>query len=415
MFFSSLERMIAFRYLRSKRKEGFISVIAGFSFIGIALGVATLIIVMAVMNGFRAEITGKILGFTGHIVVSEPTGGVTGYADIAEKIAAMEGVNNATPLINGQVMITHENQAMGALVKAIAPETLANRPLIATTLVGGTLEDFGADDAVILGSQLAINLGVFVGDRVTLIAPKGRATAIGTIPRMKSYRVVSTFTSGMYEYDNGTVIMPLAAGQLFFQLTDRVSAIEVMIDNPNAIHVPTAQMMQALGGDYLVRNWQMTNASLFNALQVERSVMFLILSLIVFIAAFNIISSLIMLVSDKSRDIAILRTMGATRASVMKVFFLCGSFIGVVGTLLGLALGVSFASNIESIRAWLENIVGARLFDPVVYFLSELPADLQTEDVVWAVSMGLGFSFLATLYPAWKASKQDPAEALRYE
>lgn len=415
MLFSPLERMVAFRYLRSKRKEGFISVIAGFSFLGIALGVATLIIVMAVMNGFRSEITSKILGFTGHIVVSHAPGGVEDYQKVTEEISALGEVTSATPLINGQVMVTHGNQAMGALVKAIDPKDLPSRPLIADNLVGGTVEDFSSDDAIIMGTQLAINLGVFVGDRITLIAPKGRATAIGTIPRMKSYRVVATFDSGMYEYDNGTVIMPLAAGQLFFQLPESVSAIEVMIKNPDNLYGVTVELIDKLGGEYAIRNWQMTNASLFNALKVERTVMFLILSLIVFIAAFNIISSLIMLVSDKSKDIAILRTMGATRRSIMKVFFLCGSSIGVVGTLLGFALGVSFAANIESIRAWLEGIIGTRLFDPVVYFLAELPAEIQTSDVVWSVAMGLGFSFLATLYPAWKASKQDPAEVLRYE
>jgi lipoprotein-releasing system permease protein len=415
LLFSPLERMIAFRYLRSKRSEGFISVIAGFSFLGIALGVATLIIVMAVMNGFRSEITNKILGFTGHITVSSFAGGIPAYDEVADTIRQVEGVELAIPLINGQAMATTRGQAMGALVKAMTKEDLAKRKLIADSLLGGTLEDFSGNDAIIMGSQLAINLGVFIGDKITLIAPKGRATAIGTIPRMKSYTLVATFDSGMYEYDSSTIFMPLEAGQLFFQYPNSVSAIEVETNDPHNVQEISNAMIVALNGEYSVQDWQMVNAGLFSALKVERTVMFLILTLIVFIAAFNIISSLIMLVNDKGRDIAILRTMGATRTSIMKVFFLCGSSIGVVGTLLGFALGVSFAMNIESIRSWLEELIGTRLFDPVIYFLAELPAEIQTSDVIWAVMMGLGFSFLATIYPAWKASKQDPAEVLRYE
>lgn len=415
MIFSSLERMIAFRYLRSKRKEGFISVIAGFSFIGIALGVATLIIVMAVMNGFRAEITNKILGFTGHVAVNSFSGSISDYNKLSDKINLVDGVENAIPLINGQVMATNSGQATGAIVKSISPEDLKKRPLIADSLIGGTIDDFSSDNVVIMGVQLAIQLGLFIGDEVTLVAPKGRATAIGTIPRMKSYRLIATFDSGMYEYDIGTIFMPLSAGQLFFQYPESVNTIEIDTDDPHNVNKISGDIIELLEGQYSVKDWQMMNASLFNALKVERTVMFLIMTLIVFIAAFNIVSSLIMLVNDKGRDIAILRTMGATRASVMKIFFLCGSSIGVVGTIIGFILGIGFSANIESIRAWLEGLIGTKLFDPVIYFLYELPVEIKTNDVLWALAMGLSFSFLATIYPAWKASKQDPAEVLRYE
>lgn len=413
--FSAVERMIAFRYLRSRRREGFISVIAGFSFVGIALGVATLIVVMAVMNGFRAEITNKILGLNGHINVSTYEGKIAGFDDISAKITSIEGVISAAPVIDGQAMVTTKNNTTGAVIKGIRLADIMKRHLVAGNLNSGNITSFQGTDAIMIGNQLAIRLGVDVGDSVTLISPQGRATALGTMPRMKNYTVAAVFESGMYEYDNNIIFMPLEAAQLFFQYPDSVSTIEIFTDNPHNTRQISEKIHWALEGMYLVQDWQSTNASLFNALKVERTVMFLILTLIVFIAAFNIISSLIMLVNDKGRDIAILRTMGATRGMVMRIFFLCGSCIGVVGTILGFILGVSFAMNIESIRRFLESLTGSKLFDPVVYFLSELPSDLQANDVIWSVSMGIIFSFLATIYPAWKAAKQDPAEALRYE
>lgn len=413
--FSAVERMIAFRYLRSRRREGFISVIAGFSFVGIALGVATLIVVMAVMNGFRSEITGKILGLSGHISVSSYDARLKNYDAFASKLALVDGVITAIPIIDGQVMASSDYTTTGAMVKGIRLLDIKTRPLIAGSINSGEIDDFHGDDKIIMGGQLAARMGLMVGDKVTLISPKGRSTALGTMPRLKRYTIVATFEAGMYEYDNNMIFMPLEAAQVFFDYKDSVSAIEILTNNPHNSNLISEQINWALEGIYLVQDWQSRNASLFNALKVERTVMFLILSLIVFIAAFNIISSLIMLVNDKGQDIAILRTMGASRGSIMRVFFLCGSSIGVVGTLLGFILGVSFAANIETIRSWLESIVGARLFDPVVYFLSELPAEIRAEDVIWSVAMGLGFSFAATIYPAWKAANQNPAEALRYE
>ncbi len=413
--FSPLERMIAFRYLRSRRREGFISIIAAFSFIGIALGVATLIVVMAVMNGFRTEITSKILGLSGHITISGYEGKIDNFDNFVDGVTNIEGVVSAIPVIDGQVMANSKFANTGAMVKGIRLSDLSNKPLIYDNIKAGYLTDFQGRDNIILGIRLAERLGVSVGDKVTLISPKGHTTALGTMPRLKSYNVVALFEAGMYEFDNNMIFMPLEAAQIFFKFPDAVNVIEIMSENPYESTQLSKTIYESVGGLLRIQDWQMTNAGLFNALKVERTVMFMILTLIVFVAAFNIISSLIMLVNDKGKDIAILRTMGATRGMIMRIFFICGSAIGVVGTLLGFLLGVSFASNIDRVKTWLESLIGNKLFDPVVYFLSELPADVQTDDVIMAVSIGLGFSFIATIYPAWKASKQDPAEALRYE
>jgi lipoprotein-releasing system permease protein len=413
--FSAVERMIAFRYLRSRRREGFISVIAGFSFIGIALGVATLIVVMAVMNGFRAEITSKILGLNGHIVVSSYQGQIHEFDQLANDLKKTDGVVAVNPIIDGQVMATTKFTTTGAMVKGIRLSDISERKLIAGNIKSGSLVDFQGQDNIILGSKLALRLGADVGDKITLISPNGTSTALGTMPRLKSYNVAATFEAGMYEYDNNVIFMPLEAAQVFFKFPEAVSGVEIFIKNSNDSTIIAEKINASSEGMYVVQDWQSINAGLFSALKVERTVMFLILTLIVFIAAFNIVSSLIMLVNDKGNDIAILRTMGATKGMIMRIFFLCGASIGVVGTLLGFVLGISFAMNIESIRGALESLVGTKLFDPMIYFLSELPSDVQADDVIWSVAMGLTFSFLATIYPAWKAAKQDPAEALRYE
>lgn len=413
--FSALERMIAFRYLRSRRSEGFISVIAGFSFIGIALGVATLIIVMAVMNGFRTEIAKKILGLNGHITITSYTRSIDQFDSIADSLRSIPNITSVTPIIDGQAMATTKQNTTGAVVKGIRLSDITGRPLIADNIRLGDLGDFQGANNIMIGNQLAYSLGVTVGDKITLISPEGRSTAIGTMPKLKSYNVAAIFESGMYEFDNNVIFMPLEAAQTFFQYPDAVSAIEIFTDNANESTALSEKLNEVMQGMFRIQDWQHMNASLFNALKVERTVMFLILTLIVFIAAFNIISSLIMLVNDKGHDIAILRTMGATRGMILRIFFLCGASIGVVGTILGFILGLSFALNIETIRRWLESLIGSKLFDPVIYFLSELPAEVQAADVIWSVGMGLIFSFLATIYPAWKAAKQDPAEALRYE
>lgn len=415
LMFSPFERMVAFRYLRAKRKEGFISVIAGFSLLGVALGVAALIVVMSVMNGFHKELMGKILGFNGHVQIYGIERGIGDFDTTAATIRNVAGVVSVTPLIEGQVMATNQGVAGGALVKGIRREDIYQKPLIADNIISGTLDDFSGDDSIVLGSELARSLRVNPGDNLTLISPIGTATAVGMVPRMKAYRVAAIFEAGMYQYDSSIIFMPLEAAQLYFRLPKQVSTLEVMTNNPDHARTVASLIYQRLEGKNRVIDWQLSNSHFFNALAVERSVMFLILALIIVVAAFNIVSSLIMLVKDKGKDIAILRTMGASRGMVLRIFFLCGSSIGVAGTFLGFVLGVSFALNIETIRKWLESLTGSRLFDPVIYYLSQLPADVESLDVAKVVLMALVLSFLATIYPAWKAARLDPVEGLRYE
>lgn len=403
------------RYLRARRQEGFVSVIAWFSLVGIALGVATLIIVMAVMNGFRAELMNRILGLNGHLSVYAVGGAMDGFDAKADLVRGVPGVITVTPLIEGQVMATSEGKSRGAVVRAMRSDDLRQRSIIADNIEVGSLDAFGADDTIVIGSQLARKLGAFVGEKVTLISPKGQATAFGTVPRMRSFRVAAIFNVGMFEYDSSFIFMPLHGAQVYFKMPDLVTNLEVFIEDPDQTRAMGKEIRAVMDQRARVHDWQQANASFFNAIQVERNVMFLILTLIILVAAFNIISSLIMLVKDKGRDIAILRTMGATRGMVMRIFFLTGASIGVIGTLSGLGLGVWFATNIETIRQWIQNVTGTELFAAEIYFLSRLPAKLDLVEVGAVVMMGLGLSLFATLYPSWRAARIDPAEALRYE
>lgn len=414
--FSRFEWSVAMRYLRARRQEGFISVIAWFSLLGIALGVATLIIVMSVMNGFRHELLSRILGLNGHLGVYGQAVPLADFDAVAEAVRKVPGVVSATPIVEGQVMATARGVARGALVRGIRAEDLAAaHSLVARSLVGGGLARFTGDDVVVIGSRLAERLGIAIGERITLISPQGTATALGTVPRMRAYQVVATFNIGMFEYDSSYVFMPLEAAQVYFRMPGAVTNLEVFVTDPDDAPRIGARIAGALQGRVRIHDWQQANASFFTAVQVERNVMFLILTLIILVAAFNIVSSMIMLVKDKGRDIAILRTMGATRGSIMRIFFMSGASIGVIGTLSGLVLGVAFALNIETIRQGIQGLTGTDLFAAEIYFLSKLPAKIDWSEVTAVVLMGLGLSFLATIYPSWRAATLDPAEALRYE
>ncbi|MDE0944358.1 MAG: lipoprotein-releasing ABC transporter permease subunit [Alphaproteobacteria bacterium] len=412
--FGSLEWSIAARYLRARRQEGFISIIAWFSLVGIALGVATLIIVMSVMNGFRTELLDRVLGLNGHMVARGLEGPLTDFDPLAKALGSIEGVKIAAPLIEGQVMATANKQASGALVRGMWPDDLRARDIIADNLYSGSLADFKGKHNVVVGQRLARKLRLRVGDTITLVSPQGTVTAFGTVPRMKAYRIAATFMVGMYEYDSSFIYMPLPAAQIFFRLKGAVNGVEMFLHNPDDVHRLRPAIQQVPGVARLV-DWQQVNSHFFQALQVERNVMFLILTLIILIAAFNIVSSLIMLVNDKSKAIAILRTMGASRGMVMRVFMICGTAIGIFGTMAGFALGMAFCLNIDGIRRWLESLTGTELWSPEIRFLSQIPAEVNNSEVISVVLMALALSFLATLYPAWRAARIDPVEALRYE
>ncbi len=413
--FSPFEWMLASRYLRARRKEGFISVIAGFSFTGIMLGVATLIIVMAVMNGFRNELFAKILGLNGHVIVNKIGGPFEDYDEVAKKIAAVPGIKSAMPLIEGQVMVSSAVQATGALVRGMTEEGLRSLPLVADNIRYGSLEGFGQAGGIAIGTRLANMLRVNVGDTITLVSPRGAATPFGTAPRTKPYKIVALFEMGMAEYDRTMVFMPLVESQRYFSRGPEVDAIEVVVDHPGNIDAYLREVKRAVGPVNHVSDWRARNETFFTVLEVERNVMFIILSLIVLVAALNIISGLMMLVKDKGRDVAILRTMGATRGAIMRVFLITGASIGIVGTIAGLILGIVFCLNIERIRELVSWMTNTTLFDPNVYYLTRMPADMEPRETAFIVLMALALSVLATLYPSWRASTLDPVEALRYE
>ena len=415
--FNPFERAIAFRYLRARKGERFVSVIAIFSLVGIALGVATLIIVMSVMNGFRQELLGRILGLNGHLGVHGLERSITDYDAVAGRIRAVPGVVSATPLVEGQVLLTSESGgASGGLARGVRPEDLRARGLVASSIVAGMLDRFEGDDAIVIGSRLAQRFRITVGDRITLVSPQGRTTVFGTVPRVRAYTVVAIFQIGMHEYDNSFVFLPMQAAQTFFQTGDAATQIEVFVANPDTVRAVSRGIRTALANTPVrILDWQDANSSFFAAVQVERNVMFLILTLIIIVAAFNIVSSLIMLVKDKGRDIAVLRTVGATRGAILRIFLLCGASVGVLGTLIGFLIGITFCANIETIRQAIQALSGTELFSAEVYFLTRLPAVVDPNEVMQVVAMGLGLSLLATIYPSWRAAKTDPVVALRNE
>lgn len=412
--FSAFERLVAWRYLRSKKAEGFVSVIAGFSFAGIMLGVATLIIVMSVMNGFRAELFSRILGINGHMHVYAASGPLYDYDYIRSRIEPVAGVSDVTPIIESQGLVSKNGVSMGVMVRGIGWKDFANKPLMRDSIVGGNLENFTGNQ-IAIGRVLADKMRLSIGDDLILTSPQVKATPFGSMPRQRKYQIALIFDVGMYEYNSGFIFMPLQAAQTFFQFNDAVTELEVFVSAPQSLNEIRRSVELTLKGQANVYDWRDTNSSFVNALEVERNVMFLILTLIILVAAFNIISSMIMLVKDKGPDIAIMRTMGASRRNMMKIFMLTGASIGMIGTIVGAVAGITFALNIEAIRQWLESLSGTELFAAEIYFLSKLPAVIDWQEVAAVIIMAFTLSILATIYPAWRASRLDPVEALRYE
>ncbi len=413
--FAPFEWMIAKRYLRARRQEGFISVIAGFSFLGIMLGVATLIIVMAVMNGFRTDLFSKILGLNGHVIIAKVSDEFTDYNEMAVKVAKVPGVKHVMPLIEAQVLASSPLQGLGALVRGVPEAGIKSLPLVAGNVRYGTLDGFDTQSGVAVGIRLANALGLRLGDNITLISPRGATTPFGVSPRTKPYVISAVFELGMSEYDKTIVFMPLVEAQKFFSRGEVADVLEVVVEHPENVERYAAPIKEALGPTMGISDWKQRNETFFRVLEVERSVMFMILSLIIVVAALNIISGIMMLVKDKGRDIAVLRTMGATSGSMMRVFLITGASIGIVGTLAGFVLGIVFCWNIESIRQFIQTVSGRTVFDPSVYYLNKMPVAIDPWETVTIVVMALVISILATLYPSWRAAKLDPVEALRYE
>lgn len=414
--FGAFERAVAGRYLRARRGERFVSVIAIFSLVGIALGVATLIIVMAVMNGFRADLMSRILGLNGDLSIYAAGPVIENYDDIAARIRRVPDVTAATPMIEGEVLLSSGPMSAGGMVHGISQADLRGLRAISGNIVDGSLDGFAGDDAIAIGTGLAAQAHLGIGSRLTLVSPNGAATAFGTVPRVRAYRVVALFDAGVSTVNSSMVYMPIEAAQRYFQMPGSVSLIQVMTRNADDVRQVTPRIRAALDGvPVRVQDWTQSNNAFFGAVEVEKNVMFLILTLIILVAAFNVVSSLIMMVKDKTRDIAVMRTLGASRGAVMRIFLMCGAFVGITGTLVGTGLGIVFCLNIERIKNLVQDITGANVFNPEVYYLTHLPAKLEWSEVTEVILIALALSLLATLYPSWRAARTDPVEALRHE
>jgi lipoprotein-releasing system permease protein len=413
--FSAFEWMVALRYLRARRAQGSISVIAGFSFAGIVLGVAALIVVMSVMNGFRHDLLDKIIGIQGHIFLQGVDTPLTDYEAVTERVSKVPGVSFALPLVEGQALASSPYNSSFALVRGVRGADLKRLPGVGSTIRQGALDGFDEGQGAVIGARLAEHLSLRIGDRITLLAPGGAQTPFGVTPRRKAYAVAAIFQVGMSNYDNTFVFLPLPEAQAYFNKDGQADVIEVYVDDPDHMDEVRDRIEPALQRPMMDIDWRQRDKTFFDALNVERNVMFSILTLIVLVAALNIVSGLIMLVQDKSHDIAVLRTMGATKGAVMRIFLITGATIGVVGTAAGLVLGLAVAHNVEAIRQGLNWLLGANLFPAELYFLSQLPSRVEAGDVVAVVTMALALSLAATIYPSWRAATLDPVEALRYE
>ncbi|WP_347939016.1 lipoprotein-releasing ABC transporter permease subunit [Rickettsia oklahomensis] len=406
---------IAFRYFRAKKNEKFVSIISAFSLVGVMIGVAALIVVMSVMNGFHIELTKNIIGLNGDIVINPQAGSIDNYEEIKAKLLKQDYIKHVTFIAHGQALALGKNNNSGVLIKGIHLKDLSLRNEIFKNVNFGSFDNFHSTNVIALGGELASNLGVTVGDKIRLISPNSVATAFGSIPRSKEFKIIAIFNSGMYDYDSATILMPLTAAQKFLSLGNDINLIEINSLDPDKALSYSYKLQILLGAMLRVTSWQTLNAPFLSALTVERTAMFTILSLIITVAAFNIISSLFMLVKDKTSDIAILRTMGASTKQIMLIFIYNGMFIGLLGTTLGIILGVTFSYNIQTIKNYLERITGTKIFEAAIYFLYSLPSKVRAEDIILITSLSIILCFFATIYPSYRASKLNPVDALRYE
>ena len=416
LFFNQTEQMIAFRYIKSRRVEGFISISAWFSLIGIMLGVATLIVVMSVMNGFRTELVDRILGINGHLVVykkDEPY--ISNYNQIINKISDINNVIAVTPHLEGQALAKSKNTVSGVIIRGANWSDLAAKKLLWKSLSKSAIDNYKNNENIIIGYRLAQRLNVNVGDFISLISPNGMETAIGLLPIKQNFKIGGFFDIGMYEYDNNFIFIPWKKAEFFLSTKNIAHGIEIFLTDQKFTSLVSLDVKNRLGNELVIIDWKKRNSAFMSALAVEKNVMFIILSLIILVAAFNIISSMIMLVQTKKSDIALMRTMGASKYVIIRIFVLTGSIIGFIGTFIGTLLGIIISSNIESIRNFLTNIIGSELFSAEIYFLSKLPSSVNTNEVLMVICISILLTLFASIFPAWKASRISPAEALRYE
>ncbi len=406
---------IAFRYFKAKKNEKFVSFISFVSLIGIMIGVAALIVVMSVMNGFHRELTKNIIGINGDITIISENEHINNYSEIQKQLSKLDYISNITPSIYAQSLARGNRSDTGVIVKAFNLEDLKHKKEISENIIFGNIEDFIGKNPIMIGSELAYILGVKLGNIVKLISANTINTAFGTMPRSKDFTVIAIFNSGKYDYDSMTVIMPLSSAQTFFSLGDNINIMEIYTENYDKADIFASNIQKILGSVYKVNSWKKTNMQLLSALAVERVAMLVILTLIIIVAAFNIVSTLFMLVKDKSRDIAILKTIGAKQSQIMMLFIYNGMIVGFLGTFMGASLGTIIAYNISSIKNFLEQISGVKIFEAAVYFLYNLPSDVQVNDVIWTCLISLILCFIATIYPSYKASRLNPVELLRYE